>query len=223
MVKEVEKCILCNKTISKSSGCDFDYIINDAGKSAKRLPAEKDCKKCGVKKNKLHHLYCSEEICPICREILDSKKCKHDWVDCAKAGEFANKIKKEVIVITASQFILLTLITFGLFPFYWMYRTWRFFLALDGKKTELDPKMLTLLWPLFIWEFSKRIKIVSKKYYHHHTSTFVVPIMIIGMYISWMFDITLLGLVPFVFIPFLNFLTSMNYTYSRMFPEKYMI
>ncbi|PZM07827.1 hypothetical protein DOL93_11035, partial [Acinetobacter baumannii] len=58
-------------------------------------------------------------------------------------------------VISVNKFIFLSLISFGLYPIWWMFKAWRFFLIKD--KLNIMPAARAIFYILFLYSLFNRI------------------------------------------------------------------
>jgi len=214
-----KNCIACEKDFGSTKSCTHDYAMLVNEKVYQRVPADKKCNICGVAKDAYHHLDCENEICPICgNKLIDEATCKCRWIDVSMSGQVSKEVVKLAYPIVAWKFVVLTIITFGLFPFYWMYRTWRFVIKMQ--KMEISPLVVTILWPLFIFSLTYNLKKISKENYSYGLSSVIIPIVYIVMMFSGLLDEDFIIFLPLSFIPLLNLQQGMQKTYFYLMPER---
>ncbi|AWW78536.1 tyrosyl-tRNA synthetase [Acinetobacter baumannii] len=77
----------------------------------------------------------------------------------------SNQIKSNHIenlkVISVNKFIFLSLISFGLYPIWWMFKAWRFFLIKD--KLNIMPAARAIFSIFFLYSLFNRIKTYAKE------------------------------------------------------------
>ncbi|WP_065296004.1 hypothetical protein [Acinetobacter baumannii] len=77
----------------------------------------------------------------------------------------SNQIKSYHIenlkVISVNKFIFLSLISFGLYPIWWMFKAWRFFLIKD--KLNIMPAARAIFSIFFLYSLFNRIKTYAKE------------------------------------------------------------
>lgn len=215
------KCSLCEQKINKSPSCTFDYIIDSDERVYKRIPALESCPECEVKKEGIHHLACKKEQCPVCGFSLVSKRCPEYWDDFANSKNMKNKLTKYAYSISTRKFIIFSVISFGIYPFYWMYRTWTFLIKQENLK--INPAIVALLWPLYLFPFAHKIKALSRSFYYYHVSAVAVPMLVLFIYFNWLFDYGGIFIIPFSFFPLLNLHAGMENIYRRMFPDIFVL
>lgn len=64
-------------------------------------------------------------------------------------------------VISVNKFIFLSLISFGLYPIWWMFKAWRFFLIKD--KLNIMPAARAIFSIFFLYSLFNRIKTYAKE------------------------------------------------------------
>lgn len=213
-----KECLACDKPIGGSDRCGCDYFFDQNNKVSKRIVAEKNCPTCKVKKGQPHHWNCDQELCPDCgKNVIDSDKCLTMWMDACDSSKTTKEEKAEIYYVTTARFILYTLLSFGLYSFYWIYRTWKFFIVRE--KLDLNPVVLTVFSPIFIFLLARKIKSLAQENYYYEASVVVAPIL---------FNVFLLvgatggenfWLIPFIFIPLLNLHQELNNLYRIIAPD----
>ncbi|MEX3023946.1 hypothetical protein AB3569_17675 [Acinetobacter baumannii] len=77
----------------------------------------------------------------------------------------SNQIKSNHIenlkVISVNKFIFLSLISFGLYPIWWMFKAWRFFLIKD--KLNIMPAARAIFFYILLYSLFNRIKTYAKE------------------------------------------------------------
>ncbi|EXH79544.1 putative membrane protein [Acinetobacter baumannii 23671] len=73
----------------------------------------------------------------------------------------SNQIKSNLKVISVNKFIFLSLISFGLYPIWWMFKAWRFFLIKD--KLNIMPAARAIFSIFFLYSLFNRIKTYAKE------------------------------------------------------------
>lgn len=117
--------------------------------------------------------------CPFCAEeiLTNAVKCKHcgEWLNKQTAGSVSlsqSTIKHYSNVQPVWHFVLLSIVTFGIYEFYWFYRNWKHFKA--HKNLNISPGWRTvgLFVPIYgliiayrqlrnIRDFSKQVGVVK--------------------------------------------------------------
>ena len=89
-------------------------------------------------------------------------------------------MKVEINKISLDKFILLSVITFGLYGLWWIYKSWRFFQ--DKDKSEIMPAMRALFSIFFLIPlFNKILKLANSSGYKQK---YISTLLFIG-YIIW--------------------------------------
>jgi len=65
------------------------------------------------------------------------------------------------ILLTTNQFIFLSLVTFGLYPIWWTYKSWKIFQARDSY--DISPAWRTVFSIIFLYGLFERIKSFAQR------------------------------------------------------------
>lgn len=113
-------------------------------------------------------------------------------------------------IISLNKFILLSIISFGGYPIWWMYKTWNFFK--QKEKSDIMPVARTIFCIFFLNTLFNKILEFAKEngYSYSYSSSTLFACFFIGKYLSLLPDpMWLLSIFSFIFIipPFnaLNF------------------
>ena len=82
-----KKCSLCRECLPSKESCNC-HMVRCNGEQLSRIPFGDEeyewgtihCLHCGVSKGGYHHENCSQEICPMCGEILNLCDCDTEFI-----------------------------------------------------------------------------------------------------------------------------------------------
>ncbi|ARF95968.1 tyrosyl-tRNA synthetase [Acinetobacter baumannii] len=98
-------------------------------------------------------------------QIKSNQKIKSNQIKSNQIKIKSNQIKSNHIenlkVISVNKFIFLSLISFGLYPIWWMFKAWRFFLIKD--KLNIMPAARAIFSIFFLYSLFNRIKTYAKE------------------------------------------------------------
>lgn len=177
--------------------------------------------------------YCSEEI------LVDAIKCKHcgEWLDKEHRSEHIDRTVSEPIIIPLTPsphkiekisdvtpvwiFIILNILSLGLYQIYWFYKTWGFFK--EKEKSDISPIGRAIFSLVFAYTLFEKILILAETKGHRKgfpAGVVAVVYYIFTMIVSGIGSVyTVLTLISaFTFIPLISVLEAMNVYYRSEQP-----
>jgi len=194
--------------------CNCDYIFDTENNYQKRVKnGSTKCSYCQVGPNKYHHLGCETELCPICKNPLNSNDCEHVW-------DWASSKNSESVessyYLPIGRVVLFNIATFGLFSVYWMYKNWKYQIAKNKK--EINPILVTLLFPIYIFPLFQMIKKDALEKLHYQFYPNLSAFIYLLASFSWLLDKSLIYLLPLNFVALIPAQNAINEYLIRSCP-----
>jgi len=170
------------------------------------MPKTKFCSKC-----KLYYPSTSYDKCPECKNKLiiktagTEKKYKHE-----------KREKRLTNIVSLKNFIILSILSFGIYELVWMYRNWKYFK--EKEKTDISPFWRAFFGIWFVYSLFKKILTYSKKekYKESYSAGWRAFFWIILGFMAY-FENNILFLICFLtFLPIIDPLDAMNFYYSKI-------
>ncbi|AQU56187.1 hypothetical protein AXK18_04130 [Acinetobacter baumannii] len=92
---------------------------------------------------------------------IKSNQIKSNQINQIKSNQIKSNHIENLKVISVNKFIFLSLISFGLYPIWWMFKAWRFFLIKD--KLNIMPAARAIFSIFFLYSLFNRIKTYAKE------------------------------------------------------------